>query len=157
MPDPDNKALIERFYEAFARRDADAMVACYHDDIRFSDPVFPDLEGARAGNMWRMLCGRASDLKVEASAIEADETTARAHWEAWYTFSATGRKVHNVVEARFRLRDGKIVEHRDSFPLWKWTRMALGPSGVLLGWTPLVRNKLRARAAAGLDEFEQQR
>lgn len=154
MPNPDHIALIQSFYDAFGRRDAEAMAACYHDDVRFSDPVFPDLAGERAGNMWRMLCGRAADLKVEASAITADADEGSAHWEAWYTFSATGRKVHNVIDARFRFRDGKIVEHRDSFPLWKWTRMALGPAGVLLGWTPLVQKKVRAQAAAGLDAFE---
>ncbi len=154
MPNPDHVALIQSFYDAFGRRDAEAMVACYHGDVRFSDPVFPDLAGERAGNMWRMLCGRAADLKVEASAITADDSTGSAHWEAWYTFSATGRKVHNVIDARFRFRDGKIVEHRDSFPLWKWTRMALGPAGVLLGWTPLVHKKIRTQAAAGLDDFE---
>jgi len=157
MSDSANIALIQSFYDAFARRDAEAMVACYDGDVRFSDPVFPDLAGERAGNMWRMLCGRAADLEVEASAITADGATGSAHWEAWYTFSATGRKVHNVIDARFRFRDGKIVEHHDSFPLWKWTRMALGPAGVLLGWTPLVQKKVRSQAAAGLDAFERDR
>ena len=38
-----------------------------------------------------------------------------AHWEADYTFSATKRKVHNVVDARFELRDGLIVKHTDVF------------------------------------------
>ena len=35
-----NSALITRFYQAFQRLDAEAMVACYSDDIVFSDPVF---------------------------------------------------------------------------------------------------------------------
>jgi len=155
MPDTDNSTLIRTFYEAFARRDAEAMAACYHDDVQFSDPVFRDLRGVHAGNMWRMLCGRAADLKVEASAIAADGVAGSAHWEAWYTFSATGRKVHNKIDARFRFQDGKIIEHLDTFPLWKWTRMALGPAGTLLGWTPLVKGKLRSEAAKGLAEFEQ--
>lgn len=146
--------LIERFYEAFNRRDAETMAACYHGDVCFSDPVFPDLRGEHAGNMWRMLCSRASDLAIEASDIVTDDSAGRAHWEAWYTFTATGRKVHNRIDAAFRFRDGKIIEHRDSFPLWKWTRMALGPTGVLLGWTPLVKSKVREQAAAGLRQFE---
>lgn len=161
MPDPStapsNIALIERFYRAFGRCDAEGMAACYHPEIRFSDPVFTDLEGERAGNMWRMLCGRAKDLRIEASAITADASSGSAHWEAWYTFSGTGRQVHNRIDARFLFRDGAIIEHHDSFPLWKWTRMALGPAGLLLGWTPLVKGKVRAQAAAGLDEFERRR
>ena len=157
MPDTDNAAVIASFYEAFGRRDAEAMAACYHPEVRFSDPVFLDLRGPRAGNMWRMLCERAADLEIEASDISADESSGRAHWEARYTFTATGRPVHNRIEARFRFEGGQIIEHRDAFPLWRWTRMALGPAGTLLGWTPLVQNKVRAQAAAGLAAFEQSR
>jgi ketosteroid isomerase-like protein len=157
MPDTDNAAVIASFYDAFGRRDAEAMVACYHPEVRFSDPVFLDLRGPHAGNMWRMLCERAADLEIEASDISADESSGRAHWEARYTFSATGRPVHNRIEARFRFEDGQIIEHRDAFPLWRWTRMALGPAGTLLGWSPLVQNKVRAQAAAGLAVFERDR
>ena len=148
-----NEALIRRFYEAFARGDGAAMAACYAPDVHFSDPVFTDLRGARAGAMWKMLTGRAADLKVEASAFRADDRAGSAHWEAWYTFSATGRAVHNVIEARFEFRDGLIVRHADTFDFWRWTRMALGLPGVLLGWSPLVQNKVRGQAAKGLDAF----
>ena len=40
--------------------------------------------------MWRMLCGRATDLRVEHSEVEAEGDEGSAHWEAYYTFS-TGR------------------------------------------------------------------
>jgi ketosteroid isomerase-like protein len=30
--------LIERFYEAFQKRDGEATGACYADDVVFSDP-----------------------------------------------------------------------------------------------------------------------
>lgn len=145
--------LIETFYEAFQRRDGDAMAACYHPEIRFSDPVFPDLRGERAGGMWRMLTGRAADLEVSVRDVHADDRGGRAHWDASYTFSATGRHVDNHIDASFRFRDGKIVEHHDVFSFWAWSRQALGPTGLLLGWTPLVRNKVRATAGAGLDAF----
>lgn len=147
------RAAIESFYKAFATRDADGMVACYHPEVVFSDPVFRELEAPRARAMWRMLCERGKDLRVEASAIEADGDTGRAHWEAWYTFSASGRKVHNVIEARFRLKDGLIVRHDDSFDFYRWTRMALGPMGLLLGWAPPVQGTIRKKAAAGLADF----
>jgi len=29
----------------------------------------------------------------------------------------------------------------------------LGPSGLLLGWTPMLRGKVRAQAAQALDRF----
>jgi ketosteroid isomerase-like protein len=148
-----NAELITRFYEAFANCDGDAMAACYTDDATFSDPVFPGLTGNEPGGMWRMLTSQAKDLKIEFSDVVADDQGGSAHWEAWYTFSATGRKVHNKIDATFVFRDGKIAEHVDRFDLWAWTRMALGPVGVFLGWTPMVQNKIRGQAKAGLDKF----
>jgi len=148
-----NAAVIERFYAAFARRDAEAMVACYADDVVFADPVFGELRGERAKAMWRMLAGRSRDLVVTFRDVAADGETGRAHWEAVYTFGQPGRKVHNVIEAAFRFRDGQIVEHRDTFDLWRWSRMALGPRGTLLGWTPLVRDAIHKTAIKGLDAY----
>ncbi len=145
--------LLSGFYQAFGRNDAEAMAKCYAPGVVFGDPVFPHLEGDEASDMWRMLCGRSTDLEVKATVLEASQTAGAVHWDAWYTFGATGRKVHNSIDARFAVKDGKIVEHRDSFDLWRWSRQALGPLGLLLGWSPLVRNKVRAQAAAGLKAF----
>jgi ketosteroid isomerase-like protein len=148
-----NEGLIERFYAAFAARDGAAMEACYAPDIRFSDPVFPDLRGDEAGAMWRMLAARATDLRLELLEREADGERGSAHWRAHYTFTQTGRRVVNDVRASFRFADGLIAEHRDEFDFHRWARQALGPTGLILGWTPLVRSAVRRRARAGLDEF----
>jgi hypothetical protein len=48
---------------------------------------------------------------------------------------------------------GKIVRQNDTFSLWRWSAQALGTKGVLLGWSPLVRNRIRAQAAAALRDF----
>ena len=142
--------LIATFYEAFSRRDAEAIVACYHPDVVFSDPAFGTLRGESAGDMWRMLCKSGKDLKVSASEIHADHGRGRAHWDAYYTFRRTGRKVHNSIDATFTLKDGLIREHKDDFSFWRWSKQALGASGLLLGWTPLVKNKVRGTAANNL-------
>ena len=147
--------LIEKFYRAFQQRDAETMVSCYHADIWFSDPVFMDLRGPRAGSMWRMLCERATTLKLEYSDVSADDKTGRAHWEARYDFTATGRKVHNIIDARFEFADGKIIRHADTFDLWRWAGMALGPKGKLLGWLPPIKNAIRKTALKGLDSYDQ--
>lgn len=149
-----NAQLIETFYTSFKNRDPDGMITCYADDIWFSDPVFRDLRGPRAGAMWRMLAERATSLEVTFSGIEADDRTGRAHWEARYLFSATGRSVHNVIDARFELRDGKIVRHADTFDLWRWAGMALGAKGKLLGWAPPIQNAIHKTAMRGLEAFE---
>ena len=145
--------LIREFYQAFQRRDHAAMAACYASEATFSDPVFRDLQGPRVGAMWRMLCERATDLRIEASGISAEADRGSARWEAWYTFSATGRPVHNIIRASFQFRDGLILSHTDRFDLSAWARQALGLKGLLLGWTPFVQNAIRAQAARGLDTF----
>lgn len=143
---------IRRFYAAFAQRDWRSMGSCYADDVHFTDPVF-DLHGDAARAMWRMLCERGSDLRIEASGIEASGDRGRAHWDAWYTFSTTGRPVHNVIDAEFTLRDGLIVRHVDRFDFWRWSRQALGAPGVLLGWSGALRRKVQGNARIALDGF----
>ncbi len=145
-----NTALLTRFYEAFGRRDHAAMAACYRPEAHFSDPVFTDLQGPQISAMWRMLCSRATDLRVEASRIVADDQRGSAHWEAWYRYSATGRPVHNIIEASFTFEAGLIATHRDRFGLYRWTRQALGLKGILLGWAPPIQRAIRGTAARGL-------
>jgi ketosteroid isomerase-like protein len=147
-----NDELIQRFYAAFKLLDGDAMAACYVPDARFTDPVFTDLRGEEPGAMWRMLTGRAKDLEIELAEHDASDDRGTAHWLADYTFS-TGRKVHNDVRAQFRFEGGLIAAHRDSFSFYAWSRQALGPAGLALGWTPIVRGKVQREARAGLDEF----
>lgn len=149
-----HEELIHRFYQSFRRRDAEGMVACYHPDVVFSDPVFPDLRGPSAGTMWRMLCQRGKDLEIAYRDVQADDQAGRAHWDADYTFSGTGRKVHNQIDATFRFQDGLIREHRDQFDLHRWMGMALGLKGRLLGWLPPVQNQVRKQAATALRKFK---
>lgn len=146
-------ALVRQLYEAFSRRDHQAMGQCYAPDATFSDPVFRGLSGPQVTGMWRMLCQRATDLRVEFRDVVTDGDRGSAHWEAWYSYGATGRPVHNVIEASFRFRDGRIAEHVDRFDLYRWSRQALGLKGVLLGWTPLVQSAIRKQAGAALQRF----
>jgi ketosteroid isomerase-like protein len=145
--------LIQRFYAAFDRRDGDAMAACYAPDAHFSDPVFTDLNGAEPGQMWRMLTSQAQELRVELLDHAADGDAGRARWRAHYVFGQTGRPVVNDVRATFRFRDGLIADHVDAFSFWRWSRQALGPPGVLIGWTPFLRNPVHRRAAQNLARF----
>ena len=148
-----HEALIREFYAAFARHDAEAIARCYHRDIFFTDPVFPALRGADAGDMWRMLLSRAADLEITLDEASADDDGGRARWTARYTFSRTGRPVVNRIEAMFAFRERLIVRHFDSFPFWRWSRQALGPMGVLLGWLPPLKWKVRKDAAKALEKF----
>jgi ketosteroid isomerase-like protein len=148
-----NAALIQRFYESFQRRDAEGMVACYHPDVVFSDPAFGELRAPEARAMWRMLTGRAKDLDLTFRDVVATDAEGSAHWEARYTFTATNRRVHNVIDATFRFDNGKIVRHDDRFSFWRWSRQALGPAGLFFGWLPPMQGAVRKKANKGLAEF----
>ena len=88
--------------------------------------------------------------RLQVSAL----TDHSAHWEPTYLFSATGRVVHNVIDARFEFdAQGLISRHTDRFDFWRWSRQALGAPGLLLGWSPFLRAKVRAQAAASLRRF----
>lgn len=156
-----NAQLLTHFYTAFAGLDAEGMAACYAPQARFRDEVF-ELDGRdEIASMWRMLCTavrtKGRDVwSLEFSGIDADAHRGRAHWEAHYRFSATGRLVHNRIESQFEFRDGLIVAQIDSFDFWAWSRQALGAPGWLLGWTPLLRKKVRAQAAVNLSIFRAQ-
>lgn len=148
-----NEAIIARFYRSFQQKDFASMQACYHDEIIFSDPVFQQLKGKQAKAMWHMLITAGKDLQLTYRDVKSSGNTGSCHWEATYTFSGSGRKVVNRIDAVFEFKDGKIFRHTDHFDLWKWSRMALGTPGIILGWTPLLKNKIRKQAAAGLSKF----
>ena len=148
-----NAQLIEKFYTAFQSRDADAMCACYHPEVTFTDPAFGTLRGARAASMWRMLVERGKDLQVTFGNIRADDSRGSAHWEAKYRFGPKRRPVHNIIEAEFVFKDGLILQHTDRFNFWKWSSMALGVTGTLLGWTPFIQSAVRKNALSGLEKF----
>jgi len=160
LQEPDihpHESRLREFYAAFARRDAEGMARCYHPDVFFSDAVFPRLRGAEAGDMWRMLLSRATDLEVTLEEASADGDGGFARWTARYTFGRTGRPVVNRVRAMFAFREGLIVRHYDSFSFWRWAAQALGPAGRLLGWFAPLKWKVRREAARGLERFREGR
>lgn len=154
-----NAETLQRFYAAFSQLDAESMAACYAPTARFEDPAFSLQGQTQVAGMWRMLCAGArksgsGHWKIAYSGIEADDRQGRAHWEAHYLFSATGRQVHNVIDAEFSFTpEGLIASHRDRFSFWRWSRQALGLPGLLLGWSPSLKRRVRATAAANLRRF----
>jgi limonene-1,2-epoxide hydrolase len=147
------EAIVTAFYACFQQRNPDGMVACYHPEITFHDPVFQTLRGPAAGAMWHMLLEGNSSLTITFDHVTFNGEQGSAHWEADYVFSQTGRKVHNNVNAHFRIVDDKIIEHRDEFDLWRWANMALGGSGKWLGWSPPVQAAIRRQAQERLRRY----
>ena len=148
-----NEELIRKFYSCFQQKDWQGMQACYDDEITFSDPVFENLKGKRAKAMWHMLVSASTDLVIQFQGVKADANKGSGDWDAWYTFSRTGNKVHNIIHAEFEFRDGKFIRHTDTFNLTRWAGMALGLPGKLLGWTPFIHSKVRKTAQYSLEKF----
>lgn len=149
-----NKQTIEKFYSAFQQLDAATMASLYHPEATFKDPVFGPLNRDEVVAMWLMLIERSNGkLQIEFSDIITSEEKGSAQWIATYIFSATNRRVRNVIQAQFEFKNGLIYKHTDTFDLWKWTRMALGGKGVLLGWSSLVKNKISSQAKKSLANY----
>jgi len=152
-----NEQLIHDFYNSFKSKDYKAMQACYDDRATFSDAVFEGLTATETRAMWEMLIKSGKDLSLDFENIWADDKSGRAEWVAHYTFSRTGRKVTNHIKAEFLFQSGKIIQHKDHFNFYRWASQALGLPGILLGWTPFIRNKVRAAAMKNLVSFLQTR
>jgi len=153
------RTTLMRFYNAFAHLDPATMAQCYAPEVQFRDEVF-SLDGRdRVMAMWFMLCvsldGRGRvDWKLNYRIVSVDAQTARLHWSARYHFGTAGRPVYNRIDSTFHFNaDGLITQHHDSFNFWRWSRQALGLSGLLLGWSPLLRRQVRRRAQAGLNRY----
>ena len=146
---------IKTLYTAFARLDGEAMQKCYAKDASFQDEVFTLQGRDQVGGMWRMLCDATKDKGRDVWRLESSNITHNsAHWEAHYRFSATGRMVHNIIDASFEFApDGLIRRHRDRFDFYRWSRQALGLPGVLLGWTPMLRGGIQRKAAGNLAAY----
>ena len=152
-----NEKIIQGFYTNFKNLNAPGMKIYYHPKIQFSDPVFPSLVGNAPSAMWGMLIDNLKKSKgtwqLEFSNISANDSAGSCHWEAHYQFSATGRPVHNIIEAHFKFQDGLIIGHTDSFDFYRWARMAFGLKGTILGWMPFFKSKVRATVKALLAKY----
>ncbi len=148
-----NQEIITKFYQAFQQRDWKTMQSCYQPEARFSDAAFPNLNSDEAKAMWHMLCENAQNFSLQYSEVAANGDHGSCRWDARYTFSPSGRQVHNIIHANFDFKDGLIIKHTDTFNFWRWSRMALGFSGLLLGWTPFMQGKVQATARKSLLKF----
>jgi ketosteroid isomerase-like protein len=148
-----NEQLIDHFYTCFKNKDFKGMQDCYADNATFSDAVFKNLNSEEVKAMWQMLITKGKDLRVEFKDISAKENAVVAHWDAYYTFSATGKKVINHIDSSFEIENGKIIKHTDNFSFYTWAKQALGLTGRLLGWTSFLRKKISAQAMINLGNF----
>jgi ketosteroid isomerase-like protein len=148
-----NEQLINHFYTCFKNKDFKGMQDCYAENAVFTDSIFTNLNAAQVKAMWQMLLVSSKDLRLEFKITAAAANSVNAHWDTYYTFSATGRKVINRIDATFEIANGKIIKHTDKFSFYTWSRQALGLPGLLLGWTSFLNKKVSTQAMKNLENF----
>ena len=132
--------VLTRLFTALDRHDHEAMAACYAENARFRDIAFKLQGRTRIHAMWHMICD--GDIKTTFKIDEVDDRTGFVTVVDDYTFRAKGRKVHNVIQSRFRFKDGSIVEQQDSCDSRQWASMAIGGvGGFLAGRIPRLRRR----------------
>ncbi|MFD2531727.1 nuclear transport factor 2 family protein [Gracilimonas halophila] len=148
-----NENVIDQLYSALQKVDHEGMIRCYHPEATFKDPVFDLGSKKEIAGMWTMLCKRAKEFEFHFDQVWADEESGKARLKAKYLFSQTNRMVHNNINARFKFKDGFIIEHVDSFDFWRWSRQALGLPGLLLGWSSFLQKKVQRQAYKNMEAF----
>jgi ketosteroid isomerase-like protein len=141
--------VVTRLFTALQKHDHRAMADCYADDASFKDIAFEISGKKRIHAMWHMIC--EGDIRASFDIVSVTERVAVVKVVDDYTFRSSGRKVHNVIESRFRLNNGSIVDQEDACNAREWAEMALGGvSGFLAGRLAFLR---RAKAHKMLDAF----
>jgi ketosteroid isomerase-like protein len=147
-----NAVLLQRLFTSLDQHDHAAMADCYHREATFRDIAF-DLSGKKEIHaMWHMIC--EGDIRTKFAIVDANNSSGRVNVVDDYTFTATGRKVHNIIDSRFQFRDGVIVKHEDFCDARQWAAMAVGGvGGFLAGRFRILRER---KARKKLDAFRQQ-
>jgi len=149
----EKEKIIHKLYSALQDLDYEGMIKCYHPEATFEDPVFRLGTKNEIAGMWTMLCKRAKKFELKYYDVRVYGKEGEAQITAKYLFSQTDRMVHNQISAHFKFKDGLIIEQVDFFDFWKWSRQALGLTGLLLGWSTFLQNKVRKQADENMQQF----
>jgi ketosteroid isomerase-like protein len=148
MNESETRAALTHLYDAFARRDGEAMAALYAPGAAFEDPVFR-LRGPDIGRMWIGLTRRAKGFAISYSIAQARPDSGAVEWTARYLFAGR-RPVVNVIRSEIRFENGRIVQQVDRFDFPRWAAQALGLPGRLFGRFAWFRRAVSRRALRGL-------
>jgi limonene-1,2-epoxide hydrolase len=126
------KRIVESLLEAMNRHDLDAMVACFQEDYRSEQPLYPDrhfLGREQVRKNWGLMFDEVPDLKADLlrSATSDDEV-----WTEW--------RMHGAKP------DGSAFEYR-GIGIW-------GIDGDRIAWARLYFEQVQA-GDGGIDESVQ--
>ena len=111
--------LVERFAEAFNRRDVDGLLACFTADATYRDLFYgPHAGPAALRGMFERMFHEGCDYRWSMDAIVMDDRRAAAEWTFGYTATAAvprskGRRVCFSGMSIFELEGGRIQAYRE--------------------------------------------
>ena len=149
-------AVIRKLYQSFQNHDGKAMASVYHRDATFEDPAFGKLKGKEIGDMWTFLLELSQgQIAIRYSQVDVQNGIGKAHWDADYRFSLTGFLIDNHIDSRFSFKDGLIYSQTDDFDFHRWSALAIGLPGQLLGGTPFLKTYFQTQVRQRLAQWSQ--
>ena len=119
-----NVATATDFYKGLSGLDYEGIKATLAEDVQFSDEAYPELKGDEVRDMWKFITESKPEVTFKVHDVQGD--TVYGSWVADY--EVFGRPIHNVIQSKLTMKDGKIVAHRDDYDFKLWARQALpGP------------------------------
>lgn len=155
-----SKELVERFLTSYHEHVFDGMHNCLDKDVTFSDFAF-DISGREVKAMRHWFCvpysPRTKPIEVpEFEVAKSDNDLVLAKYRVRYLYGDKQRPVDYFIDARFRVKNDKIVEQKEAFGSiseYEFAKMAFGFPLALLASTPLLRTIVRKKAAQKLRQF----
>ena len=117
----DSIALVQRFCDAFARRDVDEILGFFTEDAVYHNMPMPAMTGKPAiRSVLEMFLGPATFAEFEVLNIAASGDVVLT--ERIDRFEVGGKKIELPVMGTFEVKDEKIAAWRDYFDMAAWTR-----------------------------------
>lgn len=114
-------AIVERFVEAFNRRDVDGMLACFTDDATYADLFLGEATG-RDGlrTLFERMMHESGDVDWNIDRVVASDEVEMSEWRFRVVVSevvarSAGRTVSLSGVSVFQLRDGRCCAYREYF------------------------------------------
>ncbi|MBI2913185.1 MAG: nuclear transport factor 2 family protein [Chloroflexi bacterium] len=121
----DNLDLIERFCQAFKRKNPDEILAFFTDDAVYHNmPLAPARGNAGIRNVLEMFLKPSRSVEFVILNIAASGDVVLT--ERVDKFAMEGRNVELPVAGVFEVKGGKIAAWRDYFDMATWTRQTTG-------------------------------
>ena len=111
--------VVERFAEAFNRRDVDGLLALFTEDATYGDLFFgPHAGQAALRAMFERMFREGRDYRWQMNSIVTDARRAAAEWTFSYTATeavprSEGRSVRFSGMSMFDLEAGRIRAYRE--------------------------------------------